>query len=75
MTPNSGQEQDFPDKKFVVSVPCAIHSFKPPLDRLLQPFVKGKNCLEIFARSLQPDTVSWGDQIPLLQHIDLFEEN
>lgn len=64
-----------PDGKLVVSVPCAIHSFKPPLERLLRPYVSEENkCLELFARSLLPDTVSWGDQVPLLQHKSLFEE-
>lgn len=70
-----GQQLPFPDGKLVVSVPCAIHSFKPPLIRLLQPFViKESKCLELFARSLLPDTVSWGDQVPLLQHKSLFQE-
>lgn len=58
-----------------MSVPCAVHSFKPPLERLLQPFITEESAsLELFARSLLPDTVSWGNQVPLLQHENLFEE-
>lgn len=64
-----------PDNKLVVSVPCAIHSFKPPLQRLLEPFIPtdSDGSLELFARSLMPGTVSWGNQLPLLQHVNLFE--
>ena len=65
-----------PEKQLVVSVPCAIHSFKPPLLKLLQPFLPETSTathLELFARSLLPRTVSWGDQVPLLQHVQLFE--
>lgn len=66
-----------PNNQLVASVPCAIHSFKPPLQRLLQPYIhasgSGDSHLELFARSLLPNTVSWGDQLPLLQHVDLFE--
>lgn len=64
-----------PDKKMFVSVPCGIHSFKPPLQKLLQPFVETDgHALELFARSLLPKTVSLGNQVPLLQHVSLFEE-
>lgn len=65
------------DKQLIVSVPCAIHSFKPPLQSVLHPFIpKNSNgrTLEIFARSLLPNTVSCGNQLPLLQHVDLFEK-
>lgn len=68
------ENQPILDKKLVVSVPCAVHSFKPPLQKLLQPFiVPDGGSLELFARSLLPNTVSLGNQVPLLQHIDLFE--
>ncbi|KZS21149.1 Methyltransferase 4-like protein [Daphnia magna] len=64
-----------PDKQIFVSIPCAIHSFKPPLQKLLQPFLEaGGQALELFARSLLPDTISLGNQVPLLQHVSLFEE-
>ncbi|XP_059352955.1 N(6)-adenine-specific methyltransferase METTL4-like [Daphnia carinata] len=64
-----------PDRQIFVSIPCAIHSFKPPLQKLLQPFLEGNGqTLELFARSLLPETVSLGNQLPLLQHISLFEE-
>ena len=62
----------FPERKFVVSVPSAIHSFKPPLERIIQPYVKDRDFLELFARSLTPDGVSLGNQLPLLQHASLF---
>lgn len=67
--------EPIPDKKLVVSVPCAIHSFKPPLQKLLQPFLTSDDqTLELFARSLMPYTVSLGNQVPLLQHASLFEK-
>lgn len=71
------ENQSIPDKKLIVSVPCAIHSFKPPLQALLEPFIQpatGKKTLELFARSLLPNAVSVGNQVPLLQHTDLFED-
>ena len=73
---NETTVSEIPDGRLVVSVPCAIHSFKPPLQRLLDPYVfdsDAKGSLELFARSLLPGTVSWGNQLPLLQHVDLFE--
>lgn len=65
------------NRQLIVSVPCAIHSFKPPLQNVLLPFIpKNSNgrTLELFARSLLSNTVSCGNQLPLLQHVNLFEK-
>ncbi|WKX93347.1 hypothetical protein Q1695_010976 [Nippostrongylus brasiliensis] len=56
------------DGKVVVSVPMAVPSRKPPILPLLKQhgFVPGR-CLELFARSLLPNTVSVGFEPLLLQ--------
>ncbi|XP_051708040.1 N(6)-adenine-specific methyltransferase METTL4 isoform X1 [Oryctolagus cuniculus] len=51
-----------PDHKLIVSVPCILHSHKPPLTEVLKDYIKpDAECLELFARNLQPDalTRSW----------------
>ncbi|KGL82546.1 Methyltransferase-like 4, partial [Tinamus guttatus] len=62
-----------PDHKLIVSVPCSLHSHKPPLTEVLAEFVKpGAECLELFARNLQPGWTSWGNEVLKFQHIDYF---
>ncbi|NWJ01073.1 METL4 protein, partial [Crypturellus undulatus] len=62
-----------PDHKLIVSVPCSLHSHKPPLTEVLAEFVKpDAECLELFARNLQPGWTSWGNEVLKFQHIDYF---
>ncbi|XP_044265070.1 N(6)-adenine-specific methyltransferase METTL4 [Tribolium madens] len=63
-----------PDGKLVASVPSALHSHKPPLCQLLQPFLPpSPNCLEVFARYLLPNWTSYGREVLRLQHESLYE--
>ncbi|NWR59997.1 METL4 protein, partial [Bucorvus abyssinicus] len=62
-----------PERKLIVSVPCVLHSHKPPLTAVLAEFTKaGAECLELFARNLQPGWTSWGNEVLKFQHIDYF---
>ncbi|XP_055466077.1 N(6)-adenine-specific methyltransferase METTL4 isoform X2 [Psammomys obesus] len=62
-----------PDQKLIVSVPCVLHSHKPPLAEVLKDYIKpGGECLELFARSLLPGWVSWGNEVLKFQHVDYF---
>ncbi|XP_020650182.3 N(6)-adenine-specific methyltransferase METTL4 [Pogona vitticeps] len=62
-----------PDQKLIVSVPCTLHSHKPPLTEILKLYTKPEvECLELFARSLQPGWTSWGNEVIKFQHMDYF---
>ncbi|KIH55394.1 MT-A70 protein [Ancylostoma duodenale] len=56
------------DGKVSASVPMAVPSRKPPVAALLKQFgISPRRCLELFARCLQPNTVSVGFETLLLQ--------
>ncbi|KFQ46767.1 Methyltransferase-like 4, partial [Nestor notabilis] len=62
-----------PEHKLIVSIPCSLHSHKPPLTAVLAEFLKPDvECLELFARNLQPGWTSWGNEVLKFQHIDYF---
>ncbi|NXR59469.1 METL4 protein, partial [Rhadina sibilatrix] len=62
-----------PEHQLIVSVPCSLHSHKPPLAAVLAEFIKPDvECLELFARNLQPGWTSWGNEVLKFQHIDYF---
>ncbi|NWV71104.1 METL4 protein, partial [Malurus elegans] len=62
-----------PEHKLIVSIPCSLHSHKPPLAAVLAEFIRPDvECLELFARSLQPGWTSWGNEVLKFQHIDYF---
>ncbi|XP_053252416.1 N(6)-adenine-specific methyltransferase METTL4 isoform X2 [Podarcis raffonei] len=62
-----------PDQKLIVSVPCNLHSHKPPLTEILKAYTKPDvECMELFARNLQPGWTSWGNEVLKFQHIDYF---
>ncbi|XP_056679736.1 N(6)-adenine-specific methyltransferase METTL4 isoform X1 [Monodelphis domestica] len=62
-----------PDHKLIVSVPCTLHSHKPPLTEVLKDYiVPDAKCLELFARNLQPGWTSWGNEVLKFQHVDYF---
>lgn len=61
------------DQRLIVSVPSALHSQKPSLSEVLKPFIGAEaNCLELFARSLQPGWTSWGNEVLKFQHTSYF---
>ncbi|XP_075069475.1 N(6)-adenine-specific methyltransferase METTL4 isoform X1 [Mixophyes fleayi] len=63
----------FPQHKIIVSVPCKLHSHKPPLTEVLKEYVKQDvEYLELFARNLQPGWTSWGNEVLKFQHVDYF---
>ncbi|XP_055654411.1 N(6)-adenine-specific methyltransferase METTL4 isoform X1 [Falco peregrinus] len=62
-----------PERKLIVSIPSSLHSHKPPLTAVLAEFVKPDvECLELFARNLQPGWTSWGNEVLKFQHTDYF---
>ncbi|XP_007433048.1 methyltransferase-like protein 4 isoform X1 [Python bivittatus] len=62
-----------PDQKLIVSVPCTLHSHKPPLSEILKEYTKPDvECLELFARNLQPGWTSWGNEVLKFQDLDYF---
>ncbi|XP_072337127.1 N(6)-adenine-specific methyltransferase METTL4 [Scyliorhinus torazame] len=64
-----------PDCKLLVSVPCVLHSHKPPLGEVLKGLTRPHpKCLELFARNLQPGWTSWGNEVLRFQHLDYFQE-
>ncbi|CAK6970218.1 N(6)-adenine-specific methyltransferase METTL4 isoform X2 [Scomber scombrus] len=61
------------DQRLIVSVPSALHSQKPSLSEVLKPYVGAEaNCLELFARNLQPGWTSWGNEVLKFQHTNYF---
>ncbi|XP_008938680.1 PREDICTED: methyltransferase-like protein 4, partial [Merops nubicus] len=62
-----------PEHQLIVSVPCSLHSHKPPLAAVLAEFIQpDAECLELFARNLQPGWTSWGNEVLKFQHMDYF---
>ncbi|XP_051010456.1 N(6)-adenine-specific methyltransferase METTL4 [Acomys russatus] len=62
-----------PDRRLIVSVPCALHSHKPPLAEVLKDYIRpGAQGLELFARNLLPGWMSWGNEVLKFQHVDYF---
>ncbi|KAH3694540.1 N(6)-adenine-specific methyltransferase METTL4-like [Dreissena polymorpha] len=65
---------DIPDNRVIVSVPCSLHSKKPPLYDVLKLYLaKDARCCEMFARNLQPGWTSWGNEVLIHQHLDYYE--
>ncbi|XP_060099923.1 N(6)-adenine-specific methyltransferase METTL4 [Heteronotia binoei] len=67
------QALPIPDHKLIVSVPSTLHSHKPPLTEILKEYTRPDvECLELFARNLQPGWTSWGNEVIKFQHMDYF---
>ncbi|XP_055550283.1 N(6)-adenine-specific methyltransferase METTL4 isoform X2 [Wyeomyia smithii] len=63
-----------PNNRFIYSVPCALHSNKPPLLDLFIDLLPNKpRCLELFARNVYPNFTSIGIEVLKLQNTRLFE--
>ena len=63
--------------RFIFSQPSALHSFKPPLDFLINELLPHKVIrpprVELFARLVRKNYVCWGDQALLCNHKSLWE--
>lgn len=63
--------------RFIFSQPSALHSFKPPLDFLINELLPHKVIrpprIELFARMVRKNYVCWGDQVLLCNHKSLWE--
>ncbi|XP_043099058.1 N(6)-adenine-specific methyltransferase METTL4 [Puntigrus tetrazona] len=69
----SSEAERLPEQRLVISVPSVLHSHKPSLSAVLKPYVSPEpKCLELFARSLQSDWTSWGNQAIKFQHSSYF---
>ncbi|XP_036453588.1 N(6)-adenine-specific methyltransferase METTL4 [Colossoma macropomum] len=67
------EECEIPDERLIISIPSALHSQKPSLSAVLRPYIRhNARCLEMFARSLQPDWTSWGNEVIKFQHHSYF---
>ncbi|XP_022319133.2 N(6)-adenine-specific methyltransferase METTL4-like isoform X2 [Crassostrea virginica] len=66
--------RSLPCNYVIMSVPCALHSVKPPLDEVLKRYLKeNPRCLELFARNMWPNWTSWGNEVLLHQHVDFYD--
>ncbi|XP_054711394.1 N(6)-adenine-specific methyltransferase METTL4-like [Uloborus diversus] len=67
--------KELENHKVIVSVPSSIHSQKPPLIEILQPYTpENPKCLELFARYLLPGWTSVGNEVVKLQNLRLFHK-
>ncbi|XP_060065261.1 N(6)-adenine-specific methyltransferase METTL4-like [Ylistrum balloti] len=63
-----------PLNRTILSVPCCIHSVKPPLQEVMKEYLPSNpHCLELFARNLCPDWTSWGNQVLKHQQLKYFD--
>ncbi|KAL4635248.1 methyltransferase-like protein 4 isoform X1 [Arapaima gigas] len=68
------QGATLPDHKLIVSMPSRLHSHKPSLAEVVKEFLgPDSQCLELFARNLQPGWTSWGNEVLKFQHRSYFE--
>ncbi|XP_056603026.1 N(6)-adenine-specific methyltransferase METTL4 [Triplophysa dalaica] len=66
-------QEEIPRQRLLLSVPSILHSHKPSLSAVLKPYIgSDPKCLELFARSLQSDWTSWGNEVIKFQHSDYF---
>lgn len=69
----SSEAEELPEQRLLISVPSILHSHKPSLSAVLKPYISPRpKCLELFARSLQCDWTSWGNEAIKFQHSSYF---
>uniref|UniRef100_A0A8C1SP81 Methyltransferase like 4 n=1 Tax=Cyprinus carpio TaxID=7962 RepID=A0A8C1SP81_CYPCA len=69
----SSAVEELPEQRLLISVPSVLHSQKPSLSAVLKPYISPEpKCLELFARSLQRDWTSWGNEVIKFQHSSYF---
>lgn len=65
-------------KDLILISPRQEHSRKPPIGPFLKstlwPLDHSKRCLEMFARELIPNWVSWGNEVLHFQNLDQFKD-
>ncbi|CAI9736749.1 N(6)-adenine-specific methyltransferase METTL4 [Octopus vulgaris] len=67
--------KSLPESRVILTIPCSLHSKKPPLTEILAEFLPDNpRCLELFARNLWPGWTSWGNEVFKHQHLDYFED-
>ena len=59
--------------RVIASTPLR-HSWKPPLDRDIQPIVKDGRKIEFFARECRPHWISVGNEVTKFQQVEYFSE-
>ncbi|KAH9499928.1 Methyltransferase-like protein 4 [Bulinus truncatus] len=71
----SAMPEHIPHSFLIVTVPCSLHSKKPPLSEVFMSYLpKDPSCIELFARNLVPKWTSWGNEPLKHQHLDYYEE-
>ncbi|ESO92400.1 hypothetical protein LOTGIDRAFT_121106, partial [Lottia gigantea] len=70
----TNQYSTVPNHRTIISIPCSLHSKKPSLAEILKPYLPEKpECLELFARNLQSNWTSWGNEVLKHQHLEFFD--
>jgi N(6)-adenine-specific DNA methyltransferase len=69
-----GEPENNVDEKIIFCQPTK-HSQKPPLVKEFREIMKNDSmeCLEIFARNLNSNCVSWGNEVLKFQDLNYFE--
>ncbi|XP_065185508.1 uncharacterized protein LOC135816069 [Sycon ciliatum] len=68
--------KQLPSHLTLVSIPSRVHSHKPPLSDILQPYIpRDVRCLELFSRTLTSGWTSWGNEVLALQHVDFYQRS
>ncbi|XP_076462121.1 uncharacterized protein LOC143294630 [Babylonia areolata] len=72
--PTEEAGKEVPESRVIMSVPCSLHSKKPPLADVLQQYLPAApRCLELFARNLWPGWTSWGREVLKHQNMIFYE--
>ncbi|XP_046851303.1 N(6)-adenine-specific methyltransferase METTL4-like isoform X2 [Xenia sp. Carnegie-2017] len=67
------QKREIPESHVICSIPCSLHSRKPPLNDIFDEYLpQDAACIELFARNLIPNWTSWGNEVLKYQHVDFF---
>lgn len=67
-------ERTLPQHQLICSVPCSLHSRKPPLNDIFRKYLPvDAKCIELFARNLLPSWTSWGNEVLKYQHFNYFQ--
>ncbi|CAB4023679.1 methyltransferase 4 isoform X1 [Paramuricea clavata] len=57
-------ETMIPENQIICSVPCSLHSRKPPLNDIFREYLpQDAACIELFARNLLSNWTSWGNEL------------
>ena len=78
-SPSACYDVGIASEKVFCSVPCRVHSHKPPVYDMLEQLSTSlgaahPRCLEMFARNLVPRWTSWGNEVWMMQDMDYYEK-